>query len=615
MGLRKLLRIARWEVATATGTVDRRTVAVLIVALLAAGAGAPAITSGAGQLDAGLYTVAVDDDHPYHDAIEERSSLRIVGDADDADLVVTDDVVRVADTTTGDAAQTELRDAIRSFNNRHLRAEDDQAAAFPVLVDLVFVEQSGGAAVGGDGGGGDGVGGDGASDGGSGDGGGSAGTDGTAGDGSGDGTAGDGTTSDGGTGDGGTDAGTGDDGGSGGDTELPVPDIGFGGGGAQSGTPGSISAPFPFSSLLLAFVFVLPMNFVIQAYGSTIMDERRNRRGELLLVAPVTRTDVVGGKTLPYLGAITAITVGIAALIGGGPLSVLAVLPIGLLFLGLTFLGAMFARSYKELTFLTVSISVLVTTFVFVPAIFTDVTPIALISPLTLVVMDLDGGSVGLGEIAFAIGPSLLASGVLFGLGTGIYREEDMFTQLPVHRKALDALAAWIHRRRHIAVMTAVFIPFVFVLELLSVAILFALPLAVSLPAIMLLVAVIEEVAKSIHVYAAFEHDRFDRGMPIAIGLGLASGTGFFLAEKVTHAVQLVGLDQLEIAQAAFTPGTDVAPTIAIALFLAPLVLHCVTAAISAVGASRNGREYGVALAVAVLVHAAYNLGVIALAT
>ncbi|GAB3686823.1 hypothetical protein GCM10028857_19560 [Salinarchaeum chitinilyticum] len=611
MGLRKLLRIARWEVQTATGTIDRKTIAVLLVAVVAAGAGAPAITSGAGQLDAGLYTVAVDDDHPYHDAIEERSSLRIVGEGSGADLVVTDETVRVADSTTGDAAQTELREAIRAYNVRHLREESDQAAAFPVLVDLVFVEQSGGDArtggtndggtTDGSGGGGDGT----ATDG--------TGSDGTTGDGSGDGTA-DGSGTDGTSDD--TDSGT-TDGTAGGSSGggLPIPDVGIGGGGAQSGTPGDLAAPFPFGSLVLAFAFVLPMNFVIQAYGSTIMDERRNRRGELLLVAPVTRTDVVGGKTLPYLGAIAAVTVGIATLIGGGPLSVLAVLPIGLLFLGLTFVGAMFARSYKELTFLTVSISVLVTTFVFVPAIFTDVTPIALISPLTLVVMDLDGTSVGLAGIAFATGPSVLASGVLFGLGTGIYREEDMFTQLPVHRKALDALAAWIHERRHVAAMTALFIPFVFVLELLAVAILFALPLAVSLPAIMLLVAVIEEVAKSVHVYAAFEHDRFDRGLRTAVALGLASGTGFFLAEKVTHAVQLVGLDQLEVAQAAFTPATSVGPALAVALFLAPLVLHCVTAAISAVGASKNARSYGVALAVAVVVHAAYNLGVIALAT
>lgn len=605
MGLRKLLRIARWEVATSTGTIDRKTIAVLLVAVLAAAAGAPAITSGAGQLDAGLYTVAVDDDHQFHDAIDARDSLRIVGSESRADIVVDDDRVRVTDATSGDAALSELRDAIRTYNTRNLRQEDDQTAAFPVFVDLEFVEQGGRTlGTGGDSGDGSGGGSDDGTDGGSGDGTTSDGSDsgGTT-DGTGDTADGSGDSSDGGLGSGGS-----------GNGQLPVPDVGVGGGsGAQSGTPGDISAPFPFAALVLAFLFVLPMNFVIQAYGSTIMDERRNRRGELLLVAPVTRTDVVGGKTLPYVGAIAAVTIAIAVLVGGGPLSVLAVLPIGMLFLGLTFVAAMFARSYKELTFLTVSISVFVTSFVFVPAIFTDVTPIALISPLTLVVIDLKGGAVDAGGVLFATAPSLLASTVLFGLGIGIYREEDMFTQLPVHRKALDALAAWIHRPRHVAAMTALFIPFVFVLELLAVAVLFALPLAVSLPAILVLVAVIEEVAKSLHVFAAFEHDRFERSMQTGLVLGLASGAGFFLAEKVTHAVQLVGLDQLEVGQAAFTPSSGVTPLLAVGLFLAPLVLHCVTAAIGAVGASRNARTYGTGLAIAILVHAGYNLGVILL--
>jgi ABC-type Na+ efflux pump permease subunit len=597
VGLRKLLRIARWEVATSTGTIDRKTVAVLLLAVLAAAAGAPAITGGAGQLDAELYTVAIEEDHPAHEAIQERSSLRIVESEARADLVVTEDDVRVTDATAGDAALSELRSAIGDYNVRHLREEEDQAAAFPVFVDLEFVDRPG-AGTADDGGGSDGTGSGTGGDGGTSDGGGD-GTDGS------DGGSSDGT--DGGSADGGGSDGT--IGGGGGD--LPVPNLG--GGGAQSGTPGDLSAPFPFGALVLAFLFVLPMNFVIQAYGSTIMDERLNRRGELLLVAPVTRVDVVGGKTLPYLGLIGAVTIAIAALVGGGPLSVLAVLPIGLLFLGLTFVGAMFARSYKELTFLTVSISVFVTSFVFVPAIFTDVTPIALISPLTLVVLDLQGGAVDAGSVAFAIGPSLLASGVCFGLGIGIYREEDMFTQLPVHRKALDALAAWIHRPRHVAAMTALFIPFVFVLELLSVAVLFALPLALSLPAILLLVAVIEEVAKSVHVFAAFEHDRFERTPRVGLILGLASGAGFFLAEKVTHAVQLVGLDQLEVGQAAFTPSAGVGPGLAVALFLAPLVLHCVTAALAGLGASRDARTYVLGLAAAIVVHAGYNLGVIAL--
>jgi len=62
------------------------------------------------------------------------------------------------------------------------------------------------------------------------------------------------------------------------------------------GSPGSISPPFPFVSLLLAFVFLVPMNFLIQAYGSSVLDERTNRRGSPLLVTPLSPVDIVAGR-------------------------------------------------------------------------------------------------------------------------------------------------------------------------------------------------------------------------------------------------------------------------------------------------------------------------------
>ena len=73
-------------------------------------------------------------------------------------------------------------------------------------------------------------------------------------------------------------------------------------------------------------------------------------------------------------------------------------------------------------------------------------TPIALISPLTLVVRDLQGEAVALGEYLFSTGPFCLTAGTLFAMGAGVYREEDMFTQRPVPLEFLDAPAAPDHR-------------------------------------------------------------------------------------------------------------------------------------------------------------------------
>ncbi|RLM70692.1 ABC transporter permease [Halorubrum sp. Atlit-8R] len=659
---RRVLRVARWESARASGGVDRRTLAAGVALLLVAGGvvGVGVATGVAGlDVDQNVYRVGVDAESPYADAIEEAPSLRPVpagtaslGDSADAVVVtvvqpgagddgsidgadVEEVVVRASDTQKGEAAAASVREAVESHNERLMRAEPNRTAAFPVVVTLRYVGRTtgfdDGATLGGS---------DRGDDGGAGDGGG----------GSGGGSDGSGSGSDGGSGadgDGSGDAGSVTDGGaSGDDGGFAVPSIGGAAFGADTvGSPGSITPPFPFTSLLLAFVFLVPMNFLIQAYGSSILDERTNRRGEPLLVTPLSPAEIVAGKTLPYAAAAAVVTTLIALAVGGGALSVVAVAPVAATFLGATFVGAMFARSFKELTFVTVGVSVLLTTYAFVPAIFTNVTPVALVSPLTLVVFDLQGEAVSAGEVLFSTAPMAVGAALLFGLGLGVYREEDMFSQKPVTRKFLDALAVrlapvpsrgaggrFLDRGRlralgRVAFLTACTIPFVFVAELLAVAVLFALPVTVSIPVLLVTIAFIEEVAKSVGLYAGFERGVFartggsgdgerDGTLGVALAVGVASGTGFFLAEKATAVVQAVGLTDLFLGRAAFADvaGLSGLPPLALAaLFFAPLVLHVATTSIASVGASRGRTAYALALTLATLGHAAYNVGVVSL--
>ncbi|WP_193308573.1 ABC transporter permease [Halorubrum halophilum] len=636
--LRRVLRVARWETAQAGGGVDRRTalaaLALLLVAVGVLGAGVAAGVVGL-DVDRDVYRVGVDRDTPYADAVEAEPSLTRVPAqrarlGDTADLVIVTNgppdtaeavTVLASNSRKGEAAAAAFREAVAAHNERVMAAEENRTAAFPITVTLQYVGRTSGletdSTLGGD------------SDAGSGAGGGSDGESGAGGGGSGDG--------------GGDDGGAGDDGTAGGDAAggsvadddggLAVPSVGGGAFRADTvGSPGSISPPFPFVSLLLAFVFLVPMNFLIQAYGSSILDERTNRRGEPLLVTPLSPVDIVAGKTLPYVAVAAVVTTLIALAVGGGALSVVAVLPVAMTFLGATFVGAMFARSFKELTFVTVGVSVLLTTYAFVPAIFTNVTPVALVSPLTLVVFDLQGEPVGLGEILFSTGPMTVGAALLFGLGLGVYREEDMFTQKPVGRKFLDALAVrlaavgetppatslWSRLRplAPVAFLTACTVPFVFVAELLAVALLFALPVTVSIPVLLVTIAFIEEFAKSVHLYAGFERGAFVRGDRVAVAVGSASAVGFFIAEKATAVVQAVGLTELYVGRAAFgsVAGVEGLPTIAIAgLFFAPLLLHGFTTVLAAVGASRNRTYYVLTLALAALIHAAYNFGVVRL--
>jgi ABC-type Na+ efflux pump permease subunit len=283
--------------------------------------------------------------------------------------------------------------------------------------------------------------------------------------------------------------------------------------------------------------------------------------------------------------------------------------------LAATFVGAMFARSFKELTFVTVAVSTFLTSYAFIPAVFTDVTPIALISPLTLVVRDLKDVPITLGQYAFSTGPVFLCAGVLFLVGAGVYREEDMFTQRSVPLKFLDALDARLSGRLSVFLLTALSIPFVFVAELLAIAVLFALPGGVSIPVLLVVIAVVEEFAKSLHVYAGFVNSRFEASIRSALVLGGLSGLGFFVGEKATAVAQLVGLQNVqplgEVTFATAGVGVDLGPLAVVGLLVAPLALHVVTASISAIGAQRDLTSYLAAVTVAVIVHAAYNVGVV----
>jgi len=96
VGVRRVLRVAKWESARASGGVDRRTLAAGVALLLVAGGvvGVGVATGVAGlDVDQDVYRVGVDAESPYAEAIEDAPSLRPVpaGSAslgDSADAVV-----------------------------------------------------------------------------------------------------------------------------------------------------------------------------------------------------------------------------------------------------------------------------------------------------------------------------------------------------------------------------------------------------------------------------------------------------------------------------------------------------------------------------------------------
>lgn len=598
--LRRVATIAKGELGRTRKQLDRKTLLGLLLFGVLGALLSPFVLGAGFDFDHDIYRAAVTADSPLRPALEADPVFRVLivddpasyVDADEADLGIDDLDAFAKPTDKGKASLVALDDAVKAHTHRLMRVEPDQAAAFPVRITLRYEEQAPG-------------------------------------------TFGDRPTGDlpapidpvaketgdeeaprlEGEGGGGTENG------SSGAAAAPPPsgdvDSGFAymPQGDEPSTPGTLKPPFPFRSLLLAYTFLLPMNFIVQVYAGAILRERLGRQGEALLASPVTPMEILIGKTLPYLVLMLGISAAIALWIGAGWLSIVAVVPLVLVFLALEFIAAMFARSFRELTFLTVFASVLLTMYAFLPAAFTEVHPVALVSPISLIVLDLRGAEVSLVETLYATVPLTLVAMVLFLLGVALFREEDLFHQKPVLSKAVDAVARQVHGLGSGFRLAALFIPFVLVAELFLVAFLFAWPVQTGVLGTLVAIAFVEELFKGAPSYAAAQRNRVP--LKRMLVFGALVGVGFFVAEKAFLFASLTGLFQVPAGAAVFGSAGAGAldagiPWLVVGLLLLfPLLLHVVTACISAWGARRGRADFVVAFTSAVLLHAAYNLAIL----
>jgi ABC-type Na+ efflux pump permease subunit len=375
-------------------------------------------------------------------------------------------------------------------------------------------------------------------------------------------------------------------------------------------TPSFFSPPIPFTAILYAFLFIFPIYFISQFYSTSIMDERTNKKGELILAAPLSSREIVIGKTLPYVLAtlliqavITLYIMGIPADIRTAQSSLLilaAILPVVLLFFALSFFGAILSRSFKELTFTSVFLSVIISGYLFFPAMFTNIHAISSISPITLIVRLIEGESLQIGTYLFSTLPFYFVAFSAFLFGTYIYREEDLFTQKAVAEKITDCLEIFLlNPYGSVFLLSIIFIPFVYMTQLMLIVMLFNLPAPHSVIVMIALSAMAEELVKSAGIYTIFKRKLQLITIRNTLRLAILSGTGFFVGEKAVAVLTLA-----PIASSAFgavmTMGT---------LLLIPLLLHISTAAVSSIVMYRFGtRRYLLSVILATVIHSAYNL-------
>ncbi|MCX9081947.1 MAG: ABC transporter permease [Candidatus Methanoperedens sp.] len=369
--------------------------------------------------------------------------------------------------------------------------------------------------------------------------------------------------------------------------------------GQSLATPSHFDPPVPFKSVVLSFIFIFPIYFIAQFFSSSIMDERIKRKGELLLVSPVNAYQIVLGKLLPYLLGSMALVAIMTLNLGGSPWIILIMLPVSLMFLSTSFLGAIIARSFKELSFVLIFLSVFLSGYIFFPAMFANIHAISIISPITLVVRLLENEVVSVSDYLFSTTPLYLLSILIFVFGIFIYREEDLFTQKSIKEKLLDSIQEFIKRVPFpLFSLSIALLPLVFSIQLMLIVLMFNFPIRIGIFFFIIVAAFIEELIKSGGIYTVFSRKMADVTTANALKFAVLSGLGFFAGEKLLLLVVVASI-----------AGSAFGSVMGIGLLVFPLLLH-VTSTISSSLAIRylGHREYLACVVIASMVHAAYNL-------
>lgn len=572
---RSVLAIARHEGRRAFAIQDRTTgIAMLVIMLLLASTW-PLVRSNPPQPDAQVFPVAVEAGSPYLDVVRSDHRFRVVaGDEGDLEagrialLLGVDRVTYDDEQQRSLAALDALGQATRAWLELQLEDEADQAAAFPVLINLLTEPR-------------------------------------------------DLSTSGGAT--------TGTPAGSTSTPTAPVPQGNTSGNGTGSATqtsttssllanttgeareglrPGDIDPPFPVRSLLLTFAFLIPMNLVAQFFAGSLLADRTRDRALILLTAPLTGPQILLGRSLPYAVIAAAVVLIAGTAIGSGALGMVAALPMVFVVLASAMLFGLLSRNLRELTFLMTGATTMVSMFLFLPAMFPSLPPIAFLSPVSVVAASMDGTPVGWGPFLYATVPLTLVTVGLAAWSAALYREETLFSTHKLGAKAMEGLRRHARKAWNVLVLGIFTVPFALALELFILAFLIPLGLRAAFPLFIVGVIFVEEGLKLTASRAHLSRD--DAHLP-RWKAGALAGAGFFLGEKLALLVALVGFDVLPLGKSSLAlwgVGGGI-------LLIAPLLLHVGTAIIAASGVGRSKALSRLAYLAACAIHLAYNVAIL----
>ena len=266
----------------------------------------------------------------------------------------------------------------------------------------------------------------------------------------------------------------------------------------------------------------------------------------------------------------------------------------------------MISRSFKELSFISIFFSTIATSYLFFPSIFANIHVVSLISPLTLIVLTLQGTAITATDYLYSTSLFWLSAAVLFYVGVVNFREERLFSQSDLLAKTSDFIASTLSFKRpylSLFLFNAFLIPFVFMVQLMLLVLFFNLPMPLSLILLLVGAAFVEEIAKSLGIYSMIRKTPAFFTWPVIVGASFATALGFLFGEKLLLFVTLSQITESVFGSIIFT---------SLGVLWMPFLLHFSGVLIIAASIKKGGEiGYGIGLLAAVTIHCLYNMYII----
>ncbi len=353
-------------------------------------------------------------------------------------------------------------------------------------------------------------------------------------------------------------------------------------------TPNDFNPQSLLGKMFLAFFFIIPSYFMIQLFSASMLEDKTLRRLDVLLSSPVKPVEIYLGKMLPYLTFSIFLILSTSFILNKSLLSLLFVFPFILFVFSLQTYIVLLSRSYKEMTFLIMVSSFIITAYLFIPAIFSGTIPVSKISPITNMLSLFETGEFDLNNYILSTSQFYVLFAVLSFTSLKMMSPEIMHSKSGIERKILASLQRWIKNPLDCLFASILSIPFVFITEFMLISVIFTMPLRYSIPAFILAISLVEELFKTSIVYSAYKNSG-----KLYLS-SLLTALGFFAGEKVLAVVE-IGKNYMNLLLAGY--------------LLLPLALHLVSLLAFTILIKRKGYAY--AFALAVLVHFIYDYGIL----